>query len=291
VRFSVLIPSYFMQAKNMKDEFDPIIAQAAQQHATGFPNPERLGCPPPGQITSRIWTGQLPDQQLRQHLLSCSECFNEYREQLAAYQVARQTAPTWWQRWKDSWPVRSALAFAAVLLVSLGGWFVWQQARTPLLPQIATNTNVAQSPIMPASSPSPETRAPIAKATEPESKPKIASQPAPTLTRAIDLNEYVALRDVKAGSTEEKPIHLASEPIRLQLNLPEGSTKGVYTVRLLDAFGRSLRRASVLSQTGKTLTVTLDLRSIKASNYRLELSWQKEAPDYYPVTVTEKHRK
>lgn len=276
----------------MNDEIDPIIAQAAQQHAIWFPNPERRGCPQPGQITSLIWTGRLPEQQLRQHLLSCSECFSEYREQLTAYQVTQQAAPTGWQRWQASWRIKSALAFSAVLLVSLGGWFLWQQTKTPLpskiATQIATKRNANDFPSPPASSP-PQSQPPVA---DRESR-RIVSPPtpAPPLTRTIDLNEYVALRDVKAGITEEKTIHLAAESTRLKLNLPEGSAKGTYTVRLIDALGRSLNRVAAFSQTGHTLTVTLDLRPVKANNYRLEISRVDEAPDYYPVTVTKKHSK
>ena len=85
-------------------------------------------------------------------------------------------------------------------------------------------------------------------------------------------------------------MRLPAERIRLQLALPEGSEKGRYTVRLVDAFGQALRRASAFSSTGQTLTVTLDLRSRPPQRYRLQISRGSDAPDYYPLTITEKSR-
>ncbi len=268
----------------MQHEPDQLIASAQAHYAMQFPNPERIGCPAPGQLTSMVWTGQLPTQPLRQHLFSCSECFQEYREQVAAYRQksARQPASAWWHIWQGGWRIKAAFAFFAALIAVLGGWLLWQ----PAPPQLAPNDQVALAP-------RPQENPPIGdhKPTPPVSPVEAAPRSAQAYTRTIDLNEYVALRDVKAGVTEEKKIRLPSERVRLQLNLPEGSTKGAYTIRLIDAFGRPLSRATATSQRGNTFTVRLDLRPIKANTYRLEVSRRNEAPDYYPVTVTEKHSK
>lgn len=270
----------------MRDELDQFIAQTRRHHATGFPNPERSDCPPPGQLTTQIWRGQLPNEVSRQHLLACSVCFNEYRTQLAAYQAAQPVAPNWWQQWLQGWRVKSALALTFIWLVSLGGWFVWQQARTPFQIQIAAKTEATA----PVNMPSPDPRPP---ATAPTSKQVTSSAPPPPralspLTQAIDLNEYLTLRNVTGA--EGKTMRLPAERIRLQLVLPEGSEKGRYTVRLVDAFGQALRRASAFSSTGQTLTVTLDLRSRPPQRYRLQISRGSDAPDYYPLTITEKSR-
>src|SRR5262245_28831912 len=62
---------------------DEIVTLARRHYATGFPNPQRRGCPPPGEILKALSRGQTPDQSLLAHLFECSECFVEYRQALA----------------------------------------------------------------------------------------------------------------------------------------------------------------------------------------------------------------
>lgn len=281
----------------MHDEPDQLIAHAAHHHATGFPNPERCGCPPPGQLTAQIWRGQLPDPSLRQHLFACSECFQEYRTQLAAYQAAQPAPATWWQAWRAGWRIKSALALASLLLVSIGGWFVWQATRVAPATQIAVQTNPSPLPTREAASllseeklQSYETNKQAAPRSE-QPQAVGAAATAPLMIRAIDLNEYGALRDVNVSDTAEKTIRLPAQRLRLQLTLPEGSTKGMYTLRLLDTVGRLVSRGTARSQTGRTLAVPLDLRRVQADSYRLQLTHGEEAPNFYPVRITEKHRK
>lgn len=56
---------------------------ARRFYAARFPNPERLGCPPHGEMDRVVKHRQMPDQALREHLFECSECFGEYRQSLA----------------------------------------------------------------------------------------------------------------------------------------------------------------------------------------------------------------
>jgi hypothetical protein len=56
---------------------------ARRYYATRFPNPQRLGCPSPGEITKVAPRRRAPDQALRERLFKCSECFGEYRQALA----------------------------------------------------------------------------------------------------------------------------------------------------------------------------------------------------------------
>src|SRR5262245_17439382 len=54
---------------------DELVALARRHYATGFPNPQRRGCPPPGEILKALSRSQTPDQSLLEHLFECSECF------------------------------------------------------------------------------------------------------------------------------------------------------------------------------------------------------------------------
>jgi hypothetical protein len=64
---------------------EELASLARRYYAARFPNPERLGCPPPGEIARVVRHRQMPDQALREHLFECSECFGEYRQSLAQF--------------------------------------------------------------------------------------------------------------------------------------------------------------------------------------------------------------
>src|SRR5690242_12360237 len=71
--------------------------------AKDFPNPQREGCPARGAVFNSFRSGKMPNREDRAHILSCSECFNEYQIRLAEYRVAN-TVPenagglAWWPR-------------------------------------------------------------------------------------------------------------------------------------------------------------------------------------------------
>src|SRR5215813_6631787 len=64
-------------------DMDEIVTLARRYYANGFPNPQRRGCPPPGEIAKVVSRRRAPDPALREHLFECSDCFGEYRQALA----------------------------------------------------------------------------------------------------------------------------------------------------------------------------------------------------------------
>src|SRR5262249_53191618 len=66
------------------DDPEKLILIAQKHFATRFPNKRRAGCPAPGVIQSAR-ADQSPSGELRNHLLRCSECFNEYSAALRSY--------------------------------------------------------------------------------------------------------------------------------------------------------------------------------------------------------------
>jgi hypothetical protein len=64
-------------------DVEELASLARRYYGARFPNPQRLGCPPPGELIKLIGQRQIPDESLRAHLFECSECFGEYRQSLA----------------------------------------------------------------------------------------------------------------------------------------------------------------------------------------------------------------
>jgi hypothetical protein len=96
---------------------DELASIARQYYATRFPNPQRIGCPPPGKIIKVVSRRRVPDQALREHLFECSECFGEYRQALAQCRQA-PVKITWWERLVQIVSSNlSATAIAAVILI------------------------------------------------------------------------------------------------------------------------------------------------------------------------------
>lgn len=266
------------------------ITRLAQEHfAQGFPNPQRIGCPAPGTLTSLIHRRQAPDEALHEHLFRCSECHSEYQEKLAAGRAGAAPARLARSAWLAAlWSQRRGLVAVGMVVViaSLWGWRMWSASSPQVIPSASVPASAPTVAALPERAPDLSTQ--IARAL-----PSVAmTQTPPPMARTVqvDLDRYASLRDVTAETQRGAAILLTAERVQLRLHLPEGSTKGRYTVRLVNAFGRTLRRAVAFSSTGQTLTVTLDLRSQAAQHYRLQISRGTEAPDYYPVTITEKRR-
>ncbi len=73
--------------ENMVKDLDAeaLVALARRYYAIRFPNPKRLGCPPPGEIMKAVSRRQTPDRALREHLFECSECFCEFYQSMAQH--------------------------------------------------------------------------------------------------------------------------------------------------------------------------------------------------------------
>src|SRR5215475_12227078 len=96
---------------------EELASLARRYYAARFPNPQRLGCPPPGDIFKIVGNRQAPDEALREHLFECSECFGEYRQALAQSRPAPDEA-AWRKRLvKIFASKRPAMALAPMILI------------------------------------------------------------------------------------------------------------------------------------------------------------------------------
>jgi len=312
-----------IEGNNIRDvDTEGLASLARQYYAARFPNPQRLGCPPPGEIIKVVMSRQAPDEALREHLFECSECFGEYRQALAQSRPAPDEA-AWMKRLVTIFTSkRSALALAPMILIlsSLSLIFIGisiLRKSTPEAGQTASSTPSDAGSGEPGEA-KPNTAA-LAIATIP--KPtgngraiagawKLMGITAPVAeTIDVDLDNYQVFRRSQmerltpaseepserggaklSGEPDEAPpgekvISLPATRASLVLRLPETGVPGKYNVSLINAFGQSLVSNSAFSPDGAQLKVTLDLRRVSQKRYRLRL-WRKgEAPAFYDVII------
>jgi hypothetical protein len=311
------------EGNNIRDlDAEELASLSRRYYAARFPNPQRLGCPPPGEIIKVVMSRQAPDEALREHLFECSECFGEYRQALAQSRPAPDEA-AWRKRLVLIFASkRSATALAPVILIlsSLSLIFIGILILRNIAPeagQIASSMPSdakAGGPGEPTVNPAAVAIATIPKPTgngrEIAGSWKLLGIPAPgPETIEVDLDNYQVFRrsqmarltpaseepsgrEGAKSSVEpdeappgEQVISLPATRASLVLRLPETGVPGKYTVSLINAFGQPLLSNSAFSPDGAKLQVTLDLRRVSQKRYRLRLWRNGEAPAYYDVII------
>ncbi|MGH9846595.1 MAG: hypothetical protein ACREEM_48470 [Blastocatellia bacterium] len=277
-------------------EAEQLIGFAREYFATDFPNPTRTGCPSPAALQSLARSGDLPDDELCDHLFGCSECFRAYR---AALEAGRAAAPavaaSGWSEWRERlaavFALKPAFALAGiVILLAVSGavWLAWRNEAIPATPHVA---QIQPPPSATISSPAAEERpsrneAPGERAGKMTSASPRPHRPSATLPVVeADLDEFVAMRDVTASRAEAKAITLRQARVRLKLSLPENSRPSVYRASIVNAVGQPLRTQRAGSADGVNLRLEFDLRKLAAGSYHLRLARQGATPANYPVKI------
>lgn len=301
-------------------DVEDLASLARRYYTTRFPNPQRLGCPTPGEIIKVVSGRQVPDQALREHLFECSECFGEYRQALAQCRLAPDDVALR-KRLISIFTLRpSAMAVTVLILLSL---FFIDRLFWPKPAPEAGNELVARS--IPS-----DVRAGVVGESAPNQTVAIANPPVEQRamggawksssilkpgeldglsveTIDVDLDNYLVLRrspresatavseepsDREVAKTlghesspREKTISLPATHANLVLRLPETGIPGKYNVSLINAFGRPLLSNSAFSPDGDKLQVMLDLRRVPPKKYRLHLWRNGEAPAFYDVLI------
>jgi hypothetical protein len=155
---------------------EELASLARRYYAARFPNPQRFGCPSPGEIIRVVEQRKAPDQDLRDHLFKCSECFGEYRQALA-----RRPAPdkgAWWERLV---PIRDRVASvgalkllaSAVLIFSLSLFLInrliWRKHAPEAGSETASRSGTSEAPTGVGGGAAPNQTAEIATAAIPKS--------------------------------------------------------------------------------------------------------------------------
>jgi hypothetical protein len=299
---------------------EELASLARRYYAARFPNPQRLGCPPPSEIKKVVRGAKAPDEALREHLFECSECFGEYRQALA--QRGPAPAEVAWREWMISVIASRSLALAlAPVILILSSFFFYRLVLLKPASEAGQITQSAPSDNRAGGGGEAATSqvAAVAVATIPKStvnsrsmvgawKSSGISRPGAE-TIDVDLDNYQVFRrsqregltsasegasgtggakssgDPDEATSGEKVISLPATRANLLLQLPETGAPGKYNVSLINAFGRPLLSNTAFSPDGAKLRVTLDLRRVPPKKYRLRLWRNGEAPAFYDVVI------
>ena len=308
------------EGNNIRDlDAEELASLARRYYAARFPNPQRLGCPPPGEIINIVRSRHAPDETLLEHLFECSECFGEYRQALAECRPASGEVAWTIRLLSFLTSKRSAMAMVILILLSLFiiPRLVWRKPASETL-QIADSTSPDARVGGAGELASPPVAA-VAIATIPKltgngrgvtwawKSSGISSPRAEIIDVNLD-NYQVFRRTQREGLTSasqessgiggpkssgtlddaslgEKVISLPSTRANLVLQLPETGAPGKYNVSLIGAFGQPLLSSAAFSHDGVKLQVTLDLRRVPLKKYRLRLWRNGEAPAFYDVII------
>jgi hypothetical protein len=261
---------------------EEIEAFGQEYFAAEFPNPEREGCPSPKRLAAIARSGKAPNDKLRSHLFTCSECFSEFRDLMS---MTRASSDSWSKRllvlpWLT--PLRWAASLAAVSLLLAVVFFLAQRGR-----QQSTRVATDQQPIVNKTGPAPEAQklenmnrdASPVPAPSPESSEHLALR-----VVSVDLRTDHLTRGADRSTVIQAKIELRPERQRVRLTLPRGSQPGQYDVTLEDAFGKSVAVSKARSR-GRVVMTILDLSKAQPGSYRLCAARAGEAPDCRPVIL------
>lgn len=277
-------------------------AFAQSYYSSEFPNPDRKGCPGVELIESLVRSETLPDEGMRLHLFSCSDCFSAFREAIAIHKEALILQPISRRRFYFFDFKLKPLLAASLILLMIFGLIFYSLSRHS---QPSTVTEFA-SERMPdpeeGDSDSPATlladAGEVASDSDSPAGPKPRSSFKSSSRRGrqhiaaveirIDLREDV-MREAEAGqSGDDKLIELPPRRTSLLIDLPDNSSKGIYEIKIVDPFGKQLITGNGLSRDGKTLKVPLDLRGLAEARYRICVSRFSEAPNCYQIRISGK---
>jgi hypothetical protein len=191
-----------------------LIAAAAGVFRTGFPNPQRIGCPPQEVLRSVARKGRstAETESILEHLTCCSPCFTEYERLVHKERVSRNL---------------KILALCASLLITVGlaVWFYVSRGEPGI--REPEPTIVQQPP------PVPETPAP-------PQAPPIQYEVA-----VIDLRNRAPVRgEQQPAPGEDVVASLPARPLELSVYLPIGSEEGQYEIQILREADRPLVTAT-----------------------------------------------
>ena len=227
------------------------IAAAARVLRTGFPNPERTGCPPQEglQSVARKERGSVESQNILEHLTCCSECFTEYEGLLRKERVSKSLR---------------ILALCASLLITVGlaVWFYAFRGESGLQPP---------KPVIVQKEPPPQ------------------APPTPFQVALVDLRNRSPVRG-EQGSPSDSTV-VASLPTRrldLSVYLPIGSEEGQYEIQILREAETplvALSGSATLKDHNVVLRLRTDLTGLDPGRYLLGLRKGNFRWTYYPIAV------
>jgi len=234
-----------------------LIAAAAGVFRTGFPNPQRIGCPPQETLNAvaRKGGGTAEGESILEHLTCCSPCFTEYERLVHKDKVSRNVKVL-------------ALCSSLLITVGLAIWFYVSRSQEGV--RQPEPTIVEQPP------PVQETPAP--------------PQPPPSQyeVAVIDLRNRAPVRGEQQPAGEDVVASLPARPLELSVYLPIGSEEGQYEVQILREADTALvtaRGSATFEDRNVVLRLKADLTGLAPGRHLVGIRKGSFRWMYYPITV------
>lgn len=227
-----------------------LIAAAARVFRTGFPNPDRTGCPTQEvlQSISRKTRGRVESEGVLDHLTCCSPCFADYERLLRRDRISKNLR---------------ILALCASLLITVGlaVWFYafrGEQGLRQPEPTIVQRQAPPQTP------------------------------PTQYELAVVDLRNRSPVRGEQPGPTETLVASLPTRPLELSVYLPIGSEEGRYQIQIVREAETPLVTVSgsaTLENRNVVLRLRTDLAGFAPGRYLLAIRKGNFRWTYYPIAL------
>lgn len=289
---------------------------------TGFPNPGRIDCPDKTIFQKLINEKKLPDENLQEHLLRCSECFQDYRSALlASREAVTEERLSFWHTALTFLHGRPKLAlgtglgivlFCVGIFVLLNGGAlnkidienVSQQSQKSA--NTERNNKESDSKANPAGTNKEEKEKQQEGSITTDSSSDVAKKDKTRVSRSgsqnktannvkdklLAKNEIVAdfdneiTRNIEQNSrSETNKLKLKAASNRLKIMLPKGSPKGEYEISVVDVYSNKLLTQTTWSRNGKTASITIYLKGVAEKADRLCLARKNEIPYCIPLRI------
>lgn len=301
------------------DEISELERIARDYFSTGFPNPERIDCPDKIIFQRLINEKKLPDENLQEHLLRCSECFQDYNVALiASREAGTKQQYTFWQ---------TAFLFFKRPKIALGAGLLAVAIFCVAVFILFNNGAVNKSDVENASQLSQKSKKTDRDGNESNSKVDTVDknrteqgkktgngnveETTPTdnekdnkkaqtsgnsnkgvkdelLAKNVivaDFDNEITRSNEQSNSGENSKLKLKETSNSLKIKLPSGSPKGEYEISVIDAYSNKLLTRSTWSRNGKTALLTISLEGIADKADRLCLARKNEIPYCIPLRI------
>lgn len=256
----------YQDGKTEDDGIQKLLEFSEDYQSQDFPNPNGEGCPSESTLKKEARSGRLLDESLREHILTCSPCFNTFKK-FRNTSIAPPISKTM---------VAGIGAFLVLIIAGCTLFFLYTGSSSPD-DEIVKLESQSESGIV--------------EPTERKSDPPAAGSPSqksdlsrsesipPTFRFSVESN---GVDRGRLGQTPRRK--LPSGRINFEVKLPDGSPTGLYRVTILDEFGRSLAPEIITSSDGSRFVTQLNLAQLQGPA-RLCVSAGDEVPDCFAVLI------
>lgn len=261
---------------------EEVMAFSQNYRAEDFPNPERAGCPDASVLRKTVEAAQLPAPELAEHLVHCSNCFDDLQKlrSKSAAAAARSTKSAgrfWW------FLLPATAVFAAVFVMC---FFIRQDP--PEFAQAVTNVMEVNKLPEPPAEPAIETsdEVPVTTNTNgPALRDANGTLPQkPEVSRRIYNFDLAASQVTRGDSEGETPAALPASRVLVRIRLIDNSPPGRYRLSILDSDAEEAVDSQFITSDGKTVAAEFDLTKVRGK-LRLCAAPDGEIPDCVPILV------